>query len=257
MDMFQSLRQMTGYTVRSKDGQQIGTVSDFLFDDMRWVIRYMAVDTNSDMGGKRVLLSPVVISKLDQDRRSISIQVESDQIAASPATGSSDPVTRQHEVQIHEFYRWPAYWEEAAEVPPVEAGMSGWPVTEMMTEVEAQRKEQGKGKQNPSIRSLEGTFGFTVQSRDGEDAGTLHDLIVHEQNWRISYMIVSTDGILPGRKVVLSPASVVEFDWENEVLVLGLSRETIRNGQEYHQDISIERSSDDELYQNPDPKRNR
>jgi uncharacterized protein YrrD len=257
MEMFQSLRQMTGYTVHSNDGQQIGAVTNFLFDDMRWVIRYMVLKTGSDMGGKRVLLAPVAITDLDQDHRTISTQMQPDQIAASPGIGSSNPVTRQQEIEIHEFYRWPAYWDEANEVPPAEAGMSGWPVTEMMTEVESLRKEQGESQQKPHLRSFEETLGFTIRSRDGEDAGTLDDLIVHEQNWRVSYMIVSTDGILPSRKVVLSPASVVKFDWENEELALDLTRETIQNGQEYHQDISIERSSDEELYQDQRTKRNR
>jgi len=49
---------LTGCAIQATDGE-IGTVSDFLFDDMNWSIRWLAVDTGSWLSGRTVLLPPV------------------------------------------------------------------------------------------------------------------------------------------------------------------------------------------------------
>jgi uncharacterized protein YrrD len=254
--MFRSLRQMTGYAVHSKDGQAIGAVSDFLFDDLRWILRYLVLDSSQVFERKRVLLSPVVFGLPDREQEIFPVRLEADKIAASPDISGVDPITRKYETEIHQYYQWPAYWEEAHEVPPTQEGMTGWSITEMMIDVEAQRKDQG-GEQNPYLRSFEEALSYTIRTRDNENAGDLYDLLVHEQNWRISYMVITTNGLLPGRKVVLSPASITHFDWENSRLELDLSQETIHNGQEYNPDIPFERTADEDIYQEDPNRRDR
>jgi sporulation protein YlmC with PRC-barrel domain len=246
--MFHSLRQLTGYAVHTQDGESVGAVSNFLFDDLRWIVRYMVLDSSQVFNVKRVLLSPVVFGVPDRESEIFPVQLDAGQIAQSPDVGEIDPITRREELIVHEFYHWPAYWEEAHEVPPLEEGMVGWSVTEMMTDVEAQRKEQA-GEENPYLRSFAEAVGYSIFSRDGENPGELYDLIVHQQNWRILYMVISTGGILPARKVLLSPSSIVKFDWENSGLELNLTRDTILNGQEYNPDIPLDRITDEDIYQ--------
>jgi sporulation protein YlmC with PRC-barrel domain len=253
--MFRSLRQMTGYAVHSQDDEEVGVVSNFLFDDLRWIVRYMVLDSRQFLKRKRVLLSPIVFGTPDRERAVFPVQLDSNQIASSPDVGEVDPVTRRQESEIHEFYHWPAYWEEPHEVPPVEEGMVGWAVTELMTDVEGKRQEQ-TGGEKPRLRDFEEATRYTIYSRDGENAGELYDLIVHEQNWRILYMVVSTGGILPGRKVLLSPASIVNYDWENSRLELNLTRDTVHNGQEYDPDIPLDRTMDENLYRDDQSRQN-
>ena len=42
--MLRSLKDLTGYKVGATDGD-FGSVQDFYFDDQRWAIRYLIVDT--------------------------------------------------------------------------------------------------------------------------------------------------------------------------------------------------------------------
>ena len=47
-----------GYAIEASDGD-IGTVSDFLFDDVSWQVRWLVVDTGNWLSGRKVLLPPV------------------------------------------------------------------------------------------------------------------------------------------------------------------------------------------------------
>jgi sporulation protein YlmC with PRC-barrel domain len=251
--MFRSLREMTGYTVHTQDSEAAGTVSDFLFDDVRWIVRYMVVDSSQVFNRKRVLLSPIVFALPEREREIFPVKVTASRIASSPDFGDIDPITRRHEAELHEFYQWPSYWEAGHEVPSVQEGMSGWSVTEMMTDVEAQRSEQA-GNQAPILRSFDEITGYTIISRDGEQTGELYDLLVQDESWRISYMIVSIGGMLSAHRVVLSPSSILRLDWENSRLELDLTHETILKGQEYNPDIPLDQSEDEEMIEN-DPSR--
>jgi sporulation protein YlmC with PRC-barrel domain len=136
----------------------------------------------------------------------------------------------------------------------VQEGLSGWSVTEMMTDVEAQRNEQA-GDQPPILRSFDEITGFTIISRDGEETGELYDLLVQDESWRISYMIVSMGGLLSTTRVVLSPSSIVRLDWENSQIELDLTHETILKGQEYNPDIPLDQSEDEEMIENDPPRK--
>ena len=46
-----------GYVIEADDGR-LGTVSDFLFEDTSWVIRWLVVDTGHWLSGRKVLLPP-------------------------------------------------------------------------------------------------------------------------------------------------------------------------------------------------------
>ena len=44
---------------------EVGTVKDIYFDDERWVVRYLVVDTGGWLGGRSVLISPYAVQSID------------------------------------------------------------------------------------------------------------------------------------------------------------------------------------------------
>ena len=58
--MLRNLKDLQGYALRATDGD-VGTVKDFYFDDDRWVVRYLVVETGSWLASRRVLISPFSI----------------------------------------------------------------------------------------------------------------------------------------------------------------------------------------------------
>ena len=55
--MLRNASAIKGYAIAASDGR-IGSVSDFLFDDASWVVRWLLVDTGKWLSGRKVLLPP-------------------------------------------------------------------------------------------------------------------------------------------------------------------------------------------------------
>ena len=53
---------INGYAIKASDGD-IGTVSDSLFDDASWLVRWFVVDTGNWLFGRKVLLPPSVLGR--------------------------------------------------------------------------------------------------------------------------------------------------------------------------------------------------
>lgn len=52
-----SVREMIGYSVQAIDGE-VGVVEDFIADDTTWVVRYLVLITNTELGRRRVAVAP-------------------------------------------------------------------------------------------------------------------------------------------------------------------------------------------------------
>ena len=66
---------INGYAIAASDGR-LGTVSDFLFDDASWLVRWLVVDTGNWLSGRKVLLPPVVLGHLDPTTTRIPGQID-------------------------------------------------------------------------------------------------------------------------------------------------------------------------------------
>jgi hypothetical protein len=53
--MLRHTSKIDGYSIGATDGP-IGSITDFLFDDVTWVVRWLVVDTGAFLGGRKVLL---------------------------------------------------------------------------------------------------------------------------------------------------------------------------------------------------------
>ena len=54
------IKDLNGYTIGAID-TDIGSVSDFYFDDRQWAIRYIMVSTGIIFSGRKVLISPLAL----------------------------------------------------------------------------------------------------------------------------------------------------------------------------------------------------
>lgn len=68
---------------------------------------------------------------------------------------------------------------------------------------------------------------FTLHATDG-DIGRLHDVYFDDQSWTVRYLVVETRHWLRGRRVLLAPLRVRGVDWNHREMIVGLSREQIR-----------------------------
>jgi hypothetical protein len=108
-----SSREVIGYNIEASDGE-IGHLEDFIIEDESWIIRYMIVDTRKWLhwlpGGKKVLIAPTWIDRIDWAEATVYVDLTRDQVKDSPEFDPSTPVNREYEVLLHDYYGRPKYW---------------------------------------------------------------------------------------------------------------------------------------------------
>lgn len=106
-----STREVTGYAIHGTDGD-IGHVRDFIIEDDSWAMRYLVVDTSHWWFGKSVLVAPRWIDRIDWPSQHVSVTLPRDIIKNSPEWKPDEPVNREYEVRLYDYYGRPAYWLE-------------------------------------------------------------------------------------------------------------------------------------------------
>lgn len=225
--MQRSMKHLTGFAIEATDGE-IGKVDDFYFDDQQWTIRYMVVNTGGWLAGRRVLIAPVALGRPLWESQAFPVTLTMDQVRHSPDIDTDKPVSRQHEVQLHQHYAWPMYWEGAYFTG--DAPMLG---TAPSTP-QANNRERGAAphRDDPHLFSARQVMGYHVQARDGA-IGHVEDLIVDDAHWRISHLVVDTRHGLARRDVLLLPKWIQEVNWEEARVFTSLDREAVRRSAPY------------------------
>lgn len=107
--MLRKAHGLIGSKLHALDGD-IGHVEDFYFDDLKWAVRYMIVRTGSWFSEKHVMLSPSAIRDVVWDEKALYVDLTQAQIKESPDLDLEKPVTREQEMELVKYYRWPNYW---------------------------------------------------------------------------------------------------------------------------------------------------
>jgi sporulation protein YlmC with PRC-barrel domain len=101
-----STRQVVGYHIHATDGE-IGHVEDFILDDESWTIRFLVVDTRNWLPGKKVLLSPQWINRVEWADSSVHFDLTRESVKKSPEFNPSKPVNRDYEAYLYDHYERP------------------------------------------------------------------------------------------------------------------------------------------------------
>ncbi|MBF0297818.1 MAG: four-helix bundle copper-binding protein [Oligoflexia bacterium] len=248
MKQYKSLKSLIGNALIAKDGE-IGKADNFYFDDISWVIRYLVVSTGGFLKGKKVLLSPVAITKIDSELSLIFVDLTMEQVLNSPDIDTKKPIDRQDEVRLFKHYTWPFYWITGLTESDSMLSTTRVPIEPIPYE---QEKDASNGKKNykqenendPHLRSNSEVIGYGIHANDG-DIGHVEDLIVDDSNWKIQYFLINTRSWLPGKRILISPQWVKDISWLEEKVFVDLSQEIIQLGPEY--DFSRPISSDYEM----------
>jgi hypothetical protein len=243
--MLRGANDLRRFAIRAADGE-IGHVDQFFFDDQKWTVRYLVVDTGSWLPGRRVLISPIALGEVDWPARCVEVRLTRQQVENSPDIGTEKPVSRQHEIDYFQYYGWPFYW----------AGPGLWgsgmypgylaappPVPPPPPSAEPEEQEPG----DPHLRATGEVAGYGVQTRDGE-IGHVEDFILEMETWAIRYVVVDTRNWWPGKKVLLPPEWIESVSWPEAMIHVDLSRDVIKNAPEWDPSEPITREYESRLY---------
>lgn len=239
--MLRSLKAIHGYTVRAKDGD-MGKVHDFYFHDDTWVIRYLVVDTGHWLPGHKVLVTTGALGKPDWAALTFPVALTREQVERSPELDTDKPVSRQHEVDLHNHYGWPYYW--------ISPGPGPWPPFVPLAPVPAAAKPSEaatKEKADPHLRSMRQVIGYHIHASDGE-LGHVEDFIAEDELWVIRYLVVATGKWLPGKRVLISAQWLGEISYLEREVTGALSREKVRSCPAFNPHAPVNREYEERFY---------
>src|ERR1035441_3625728 len=186
--MLMNASLIKGCAVAASDGR-LGTVSDFLFDDASWLVRWLVVDTGNWLSGRKVLLPPVVLGHPHPSGREFSVRLTMQQVKDSPDIDTDRPVSRQMETHVYDYYGWSPYWDTGLYMGGY--GYMGGVVSDAPL-LESRRREANfrlaqQDDGDPHLRSVEAVTGYHIHASDGE-VGHVEDFLLDDTDWSIHYL---------------------------------------------------------------------
>jgi hypothetical protein len=202
--MLRSLLGIVGYRLRAID-DEIGLVEDFYIDDFIWAARHLVADSGKKPLSSSVLISPVEVGQPNWKDKIVPVRLTAEEIVQRPDIHADLPVTLQrmksNGASKYYFPNWSA-------------------------------KAGARILGDPSLRSLTGIVGYTIQARDGE-IGHVEDLIAETDDWNIRFMIVDTKDWVPGKKVLLSTEWITNVNFVYSKVCVDLTKEEVKNKPEF------------------------
>ena len=104
----QSTRAVAGYRLHAADGP-IGHIEDYIVDDEKWAIRYLVAGTGTWLPGRKVLISPHWIERVDWETSEVFVDLTRGAIQASPGFDPAVPVSEDYESDLYDHYGRPKF----------------------------------------------------------------------------------------------------------------------------------------------------
>lgn len=237
--MLWSIKSLRGYTIKAVDGE-IGKTEDFFIDDQQWILSYVVVNTGAWLVGRKVLLSPIAFHQPEWTSHCFPIELTKEQVKNSPDVDLEQPISRQHQEELHNYYDWPYYWAmrrslHPEPIPPVSSPASSNP------QLHAQKAR------NSHLRSTQEVIGYHIQTTDG-DLGHIEDFIVEDELWLIRYVAINTNNWGMGKKYLVSPTNIQHLVWDKKKVYLTLSTQQVQEGLEYNPAEPVNRQHEIRFY---------
>ncbi len=243
--MLRSLKDLERYTVSAVDGD-IGRVKNFLLDDEHWTIRYLVVDTVRFLDGREVLISPLSFRQAEWSTHRFHLALTMADIENCPSADMDRPVSRQHEQDFNQYYGYPPYWGDSGIW-----GMGDSPALlatkkdEMAAVRQAVKSE--KRSYDVHLQSTNDVRGYDIQGSD-EAIGHVEDFIVDDETWEVRYLVIDTSNWWFGKRVLVAPRWASRISWEERVVHIEMSRDSIKHSPEFDPSLVINREFEAHLY---------
>ena len=225
--MLQQGSALDGFAIEATNGK-LGTVSDFLFDDRTWKLRWLVVDTGNWLTSRKILLHPSLIRKADMPARTLLVNLTQNQVENSLSIATDEPVSQQMEHNLYGYYGVDPLWGGAYYGNAIAQPLSAPALVSGDLAAGFPRMHEG----DPHLRSLKGVTGYNIHANDGR-IGHVDSFLFDDTTWDIRYLVADTSNWWIGKHVLLSPLSVREITWETHDVFLNLTGYKIKGSPPY------------------------
>jgi hypothetical protein len=241
--MLRSLKELERITVSATDGD-VGSVANFLFDDDRWAVRYLVVETGTAFDARRVLISPISFRSVEWPTRVVRLGLTCHEIKNSPGVDTEKPVSRQNEQEYFRYYGYPYYWGAAG------LWGQGWDpaLLALRTQGESPPGRPDLTGADAHLRSVQEVTGYHAQGSD-DAIGHVVDFLVDDATWAIRYLVIDTGHWWAGHKVIVAPEWATRISFDERKVFMDMTRDAIKNSPAWIEHGTVDRDYEARLHE--------
>jgi hypothetical protein len=222
--MKRSLKNLTGFSIETIDKVN-GNVKDFLFDEERWVIKYLEAEFGNLYSNKKILIPRYFLKKPNWEHRIFPINLTGETVTKCPVSKNTEIVSREYEEEMKRYYGVEGV-KEYEYVQPTTIAFPPRPIHPPAKKADERYIES-------SVRSFREVHRYQIHTRD-KNLGHLEDMIVDDEDWQIIYLLIDTSNWSPISKKVLIPIDQLkEISYASKEVKIGWHSDTIKNAPEY------------------------
>lgn len=211
------LHDITGMRIHATDGD-LGHVRDVYFEDAQWRVRYLEVDTGHWLPDRHVLLAPTAVHSFDWQHDRILVSLTREQVRNSPDMDSHKPVSRQHTMQLHEYFQWPFRSSDwVSEDVELAVALHKLLIETRGHAVTASSPEQ---TDDPHLWSARALAHYGLEAADG-DLGRVDDFLVHPDTWTIRHLVIARGSRLRGKEFLVPVERIKWISWDAKRVRVG------------------------------------
>lgn len=245
--MLRKAGSLFGFSLYTKDNEEMGSIHDFYFDREDWTVRYLVADIGAWLVGRRVLIATSALGAPLWENEVLPVNLTKAQVKDSPDIDLARPVTRQHEAELTGYYGWPGYWMTPMVAPTAGVAPALAPTGARDAGLPDEVVEGLQNAEESHIHSMRDTQGYNIEATD-DGIGHVDDFFVDDQDWKIRYLLIDTGNWLPGKKVLISPGWVNSVDWHDGRIYVDVPKAKVEASPEYDPSGPLERTYERDLH---------
>ncbi len=222
--MLYALKDLQHYALQATD-DTLGTVKDIYFDDSDWSVRYLVANSGGWLFGREVLLSVSALGESDPEENNIAVALTKQEIKNAPSPATHLPVSeRGRDAKLPLYISSEAHTPFPTYMPMFGMALQGRPYDGSSHEADLAVREAA----DPHLRSADDLCGYAIHAKDG-NVGSVADVIVDQNPWRLRYMVVDTAGWFSERLVVLGVDWITSMDWHEREIVVPVTKQRVED----------------------------
>lgn len=244
--MLHRMDKLIGLRIVASDGE-VGSLHDLYFDNRRWAVRYLVVESGNWLEARKLLISPLAIESIDWDGGAVGVRLTRQQVRGSPDIDTQRPLSRHHEISYFNYYGYPDYMSG-----PLLWGLTPFPVipddASLPLTTQAIADEAAAHQPYEShLCSAADACGWQLQASD-RSIGHVEDFILESGSWALRYLIVETSNWWNGRHVVVPVQWISRLDQDDSRVHVEVLSDDIRAAPEYDPAIELSRDYEIQLF---------
>jgi uncharacterized protein YrrD len=195
--LFHRIRQLRGFHI--KDGtREIGNLWGFVIDRHTWTVSHIVVNTGGWFQDQSIIISKQALQKPLLSDKTLPVSLKCDETGTehiNSVDSNSSPFVTKLKISIG----IPSGWALTRPTP-----MVAFPVLMARSFYEKVPGLSTEDQQDDThAQSCRDIVGCQIHSMDGM-VGTVNDLLLDDDCWKIRYVVLDTGRWFSGRKVIVS-----------------------------------------------------